>query len=417
MQSAFLRRIHIEIDRMSNGFNSRLEIDRYLIEQGFNPAEIDAAWRERYEEQIKLERPPTLWQRLQASWRRFVTRRNIVVAALLIGAWVLFFNPFNAKKYTKLEVPDEKSRLNYVAFSPNGRFMSAVDQFGQIFMWQMPERKLVNTYYAKTAGYYSNYSKLFWSDDSQLIMSVSGYDIQVWRVEDGSRIFNTKASAGTVQAALSPDGSLVALQDSPNNRTFEIALTEIATGKISKRVSLNWNKDKQIQDVKFTPDGKFLTAHNLQSIWFYNLETGEEFLLETTKSSYDSINDFTFSSDGKHVVASRQNGGLAVWDWTNRELVSNSAYYSRSAPTEPAFSPGGGYIAILGRNYARGSATDNWVQIYSFGNYRLVGQSESIKEGAINKINFSPDGQTVAAAVNGSIYLWNFRDLVKVGKK
>jgi dipeptidyl aminopeptidase/acylaminoacyl peptidase len=417
MQSSYLRRIHIEIDRMSNGFNSRLDIDRYLIEQGFNPAEIDAAWRERYEEQIQSEKPPTFGQKLLGVLQRVVTRRNIVVAALLIGAWVLFFNPFNSKKYAKLDVPDEKARLNYVAFSPNGKLLSAVDQFGQIFIWQMPERKLINTYYAKTAGYYTNYSKLFWSDDSQLIMSASGYDIQVWRLEDGSRIYSTKSNAGTVQAALSPDGSLIAMQDTPTNRAFEISLTEIGTGKISKRISLRWNTDKQIQDLKFTPDGKFLVAHNLRTIWFYNLENGEEFLLETTKSSYDTIEDFAFSPDGKYVVASRQNGGLAVWDWRNRDMLSNSSYYSRSAPTEPTFSPDGAYIALLGRTYARGSATDNWIQLYSFKNYRIVGQSESVRDGAINKINFSPDGQTVVAVVNGSVYLWNIRDLVKPDKK
>ena len=118
--------------------------------------------------------------------------------------------------------------------------------------------------------------------------------------------------------ALSVDGGLVAVFDG----TSRLGVYDAKTGSL--RTRLRWRKlqdrqgePMQIGGMAFFADGKTLAVGSIDSIRFYDLETGREWGILPS----EWVRQLAISADGKTLAAAlRYRQGVRVWE--TAELVA-----------------------------------------------------------------------------------------------
>ena len=126
------------------------------------------------------------------------------------------------------------------------------------------------------------------------------------------RIDSKKENEWPVEAAVSPDGKLLAIRIA-----YRVDLWEIKTGRHVGEIAKQWNKSGPI----FSPDGKYIvTGGEAGGISFWNVETGK--LAHTlTVPAEEHATSLTFSPDGKILASGGSDHAIRLWDLASgREL-------------------------------------------------------------------------------------------------
>ena len=137
----------------------------------------------------------------------------------------------------------------------------------------------------------------------------------------------------------------------------------------------------------------------------------------TTTSSGQDYTDVDYSSDGKLVVSSSENGFIRIWNATSY-VNTRSVSTSGVEVTSVSFSPDGQYVAA--------GLDDDTMQIYYSSNLTSVHGSISVDVGSgdyVYDVEFSPDSTLVAVSIgrsgnsgtNGQVFLIKVSDGQKLG--
>jgi WD40 repeat protein len=395
-----------EIERLSNGFNSRHQIDQYLIEQGHNAADIDAAWQSL--QPAKATKPKAF------SVIEFVTKPLIMlVITVALGLIVLGVSLFRSDITI---VAPQSAILEDTVFSPNGKFISSINTRGQLFIWQIPERNLVRTYTIRNDDYYQ-IGRIFWSADSRMVMATRGNTAQVFRMEDNIEIYTMLDWKGNASPAFSPNGELVVYNSTPN----QLTLINIASGKEIKNIIGNWSNNYTVENLTFSPDSKFVFVELSDTIWIWDTENDQNFYLQKDLNRY-MINGYNFSPDGKYFVLSMQyilnkkedQPKIQLWDWRNKLLLreTNGGYQGTFTPIFTADNESLLFGARV-PSQKRGGLDNETARLLRVNDFKFAASNIELQNRYIQDVDFSPDGKTLVLTLDNKLVLRNTADLLK----
>jgi serine/threonine-protein kinase len=208
-----------------------------------------------------------------------------------------------------------------VAFSPDGKVLTAEDTGGVVYLWDPVSRQLTYTI-GKSEDPYTY--DLAISPDSQTLATLqnSGARNQVylWNIATNRSfvIVNNPSDSPVSSVAFSPDGKTIAIGDL-NGKTD---LLDIATQKLLATFADAGSSG--VSTVAFSPDGQMLAAGDYNGkTYLWKLRTGTLVgaLVNPggtpapvfTGKYRDAVTDLAFSPDGKTLVTSGTNGSAYLW--------------------------------------------------------------------------------------------------------
>ena len=215
--------------------------------------------------------------------------------------------------------------------------------------------------------------------------------------------FLDKPLAGRATAlAFAPDGSTLAVADSPGGAPGQVHLWKVG----DEKPFASWTAHSDsILDLKISASGKLLatgSADKLARVW--NLATQKEVAKLEGHTSY--VQAVAFGKDDAELATGGADKEIKVWDIAGQE--KKSAFSGRAAAvTALHWTPGGQILLAVGEDGSATSITDikrhNGEQSSSPGTERkLAGVGE-----VLYAVTATADGKTVfGGSHDGCVYVW-----------
>jgi WD40 repeat protein len=162
--------------------------------------------------------------------------------------------------------------------------------------------------------------------------------------------------------------------------------------------------DYGIENVAFSPDGRFLVASDIRnSVQIWDTETGE--LLNELP---DAGSILAFGPWGSLATAWGGGGEIVIWDITTGERKSSLAGHSENI-FSLAFSPNGQTLAS--------ASNDHTIKLWNVYSGELLAAPLVGHSNSVNAVAFSLDGQTlVSGGDDHSVILWNLDGIPRLGQ-
>ena len=240
-----------------------------------------------------------------------------------------------------------------IAFSPDGQWLAAGDDAGNVELW--------NTATQQAPIMLSGHRQQVWAlafsrDGKELLSGDRSGAVRIWSIatgaleasvdagtspiwsisvspdgrqfatasEDGLRLWDLKTralqqeilhgAARITRAAWSPDGSRIAIASTD----ARVRLWDVKAGRIEREIVVDRDV---VWSVAFSPDGKHLaTASGDETVTLWEIATGAKIATMTGHSG--GATDVAFSGDGASLAVTDRTGRLHFWDaLTGRRLI------------------------------------------------------------------------------------------------
>jgi WD40 repeat protein len=231
------------------------------------------------------------------------------------------------------------------------------------------------------------------SPDWQIVALASANQIRLRRLSDGSMLRILQGQAGSEgPLAFTPDGSLlVSMAFPPGDEVYTgaVELWRVTDGTLVK----TW--DSGGSRLAVSPDGTLLATWYAQAgarLW--SIPDGE---LVHSLEVYESGVWVAFSPDGETLACVGMDGVIHLWrvaDWTQMQEMG-------SGVQEVLYSPDGTLLVSL--------AYDGTIEVWSVAEGRALHAFGSGSGYSGTPLAFSPDGETLASAVQG-VQFWQVAD-------
>lgn len=278
--------------------------------------------------------------------------------------------------------------------SPDGTLLADATLGGEIQLLNARDGSLVKKLTGGTGEFYN----LAFSKDGMLLAGGgSRNSAWVWDVSSGTLLTSIPDLENIVTGvAFSPDNRLIAA--SLGNL---VKVWRIDDGSLVYQLESDhyW-----ITCVLFTNDGQFLLSGDEdKTIKFWDMQDGS---LSRTLTGGAEINDIRFSADEKRLASGLWDGSIEIWDVTggfilqklsppNLETASTSSASNRSI----AFSADG-------RMIASGPVDDHLVYVWDVDSGQLLRKLEGHRAG-VDNLGFTPDGRWLfSGSYDGTLMWW-----------
>lgn len=295
---------------------------------------------------------------------------------------------------------DHAGSVLALAFSPDGKWFATGSADHTVIIWDATLLKKVTV----LTAHLQPVMGLAFSSDGKFLGSASDesemgrtifWEVGTWRPvrevkfrNDWKDLFIEPKTHQLLKAfAISPDWSEMIDIEIEGNVVFQSLLTQT----IVKKVSAHHDTGRT---AAYSPDGRYL-ATGADQVVLWDARTRARL----DRLEYSSgVWDVAFTPDGQWLVSAHGDGGILIWDLTNRECVGNLNEHS-SLVRRIVFSPDGQWLASGG--------FDRSLMIWNV-NQQTRQAVFLVPSGAINDIAFSQDGRLVATADQaGDVSLWD----------
>lgn len=281
--------------------------------------------------------------------------------------------------------PLSRPRVNFVAYSPDGKLASA--QGKELRIWDATSWTLIATFRSETAQARS----LAYSPDGKFI-AVGSADktARLWEVDSGQERFVLKGHADIVQAvAFSPDGK--SLATASQDKT--ILLWDVTTGR---QLATLEGHEGGVHGIAFSPDGRLLASASLDtSIRLWDIATGREVI--ALRGHTSEAFEVAFSPDGSLLASASADSAIIFWDVATHRKLSTLKGHAGIIHAL-AFSPDGRRLASGGDDLA--------LRLWDVASGQELAAFRR-HVAPISSLGFSPDGKTlVSAGFDGRLLAW-----------
>lgn len=163
-------------------------------------------------------------------------------------------------------------------------------------------------------------------------------------------------------------------------------------------------------DIALSPDGAYFVVGTRVGLWWYDVSSMSLIALWETERGMISAVDF--SPDGKWIATANWDGVIKMLDVQSGECIAQMKSSEKRNYKYITFSPDSKWIATA----------DQWgiIEVLDVQNSLCVAQMDrgphEKQSNDVYQLEFSPDGQYVAARVKGQVYIWDSRSGVPVAK-
>ena len=318
----------------------------------------------------------------------------------------------NPSGYSKAFGPPQAGSLSSLAFSPDGRMLSAGasgDQktgpqaAGTTYLWNVASGDQVQTF-SPGGG-----AEAF-SPDGTMLAAAGGPDntsTYLWRVNPKHRIdVLSDQRVAVVAVAFSANGKKLAVNGADG--TVHVWTIPPARGATPAAVSPETaNSDA----VAFSPTGQTLAmGGNDGQAYLWNAITGSIRTVPIPGSS--PITAVAFSPDGRSLAAGDSGGVTDIWDLATHRSIALTDPDS-SGVNSVAFSPNGKWLAAgdaNGQTYLWHLPARKLAEKLANPKVGATGTGDADSGTEVLSVAFDPDGTTLATTdTNGHAYLWKVR--------
>lgn len=271
---------------------------------------------------------------------------------------------------------ERSSRVNAVAFQPDGRLIATGADDKAIKLWDPATGKETRT----LMGHMGEVLALAFSPDGKRLVS-AGEDklIKVWDLELGKEALTWKGHDERVCAlAYDPRGRwLVSGSDDGTAKVWNAA-----TGKLMTQLR---GHGFYVTSVAISPDGNRIATGSLdKTVKVWDAASGTEW--KTLVGHASGINAVAFSQDGTRLASASDDNTIKVWDPSSGQELDTLKGAGRPV-TSLAFSPGGARLASGCENHS--------MVLWNSSKTRFRGSFPGHK-GPVLCLGSSPNGRLVA---------------------
>ncbi len=286
-----------------------------------------------------------------------------------------------------------------IAFSRNGDALLAIENGTEIFLWDVSTghdvRVMRKPYFKGGADY------IAFSPDGRTAVSGGTDGIVLWDIIEGrmlhvfedSRPLPTKTSGPCV--AFSPGGRFILSGDSEESLVlWNVEDYSRERIFVNDHCEQSNGSETNICCISFSRDGRLaLTAGKRLVVW--DVETGSKNRIFTGHKK--EIINASITDDQQHVVSGGFDQTLKKWSLdTGKEI---SSLRVDQYPTSISFSPDGRY-GLTGETRGELKVWDMKKGVFLFA-------LNARRDKGVLSIAVSPDGNKVAAGLNGKMKLWD----------
>jgi WD40 repeat protein len=290
------------------------------------------------------------------------------------------------------------TRLECVAFSPDGKELASLGDEESIRIWEAATGRPL-----REIAIGSDRAECFvFSPDGNTIATGSyrGTILLLDAKTGGDQRDLLGHKRGVRALAFSPDGKILASAGSDKT----IRLWEPGT---ASQIRILTGHQDAVNSVAFSPDGKALASGGWdRTVRLWDVATGKEvrtFQGCKGQSKESAVNCVVFSPDGKRLAAGSQGeefgeGTVVFWDVaTGKELPPLRGYTKERHVFSIAFSPDGRHLAVGGFD----TSLCLW-------DPHTGKQVHELGPNCVTSVRFSPKGETLASGdLSGNIRLWD----------
>lgn len=334
--------------------------------------------------------------------------------------------------------------IRSVAFSPDGKTLLSADGDDHTFrLWSTASGAELTDFVGSTAALSVAFNR------NGKTMASGGADgtIKLWDAATGRELANLGNGGQDVEVAFSPDGTILA------SGAKDIKLWDVATGRELR--TLEGSDSERVNSIAFSPDGRILASggydrqgrsvfHRRPVLRLWDLATKDRYKsLEAHGSPLESV---AVSPDGTLLASGGDDKSIKIWNLTNRNALRTltvhnqavlSVAFSTDATTLASGSEDGtiklwdvatGRLRTFGGGdalpscciitvSADGSIVASTSQVYTPSNPDSLVRLWDVRSGQelpslhgpipFRSIALTPDGETLAAADERGITLWN----------
>lgn len=292
----------------------------------------------------------------------------------------------------------------HVAFSPDGKTLAYggdVTEENRVHIWDLAAGKERRP----PGALPERIEVIAFSTDGKSLLTAGGKDepIRFWEAATGEEVRQIKGPKRFSQAAVSPNGRMLAAENE------HLQLWDLATGK---EINLHGRLPEEIKEMAISPDGRLLAVSGDREIRLWDATTAKE-LRSWGKFRFDPIHT-TFSANGKILVAciaDKDGSSFTLWDTTTgkpiRRLRQLDLLRTMAAPV--AVSPDSRLMAVVERKYEETGAflLDARIVLWDTAADKAIRELRAEKSEGM-RLAFSPDGRSLAVAYQQEdiIRLW-----------
>jgi WD40 repeat protein/tRNA A-37 threonylcarbamoyl transferase component Bud32 len=256
---------------------------------------------------------------------------------------------------------------------------------------------------AYVGSYYASPQFALTPDDRSLI-TASEDELARWDLRSRKKTRTWRIETGRVHAlAVSPDGLTAAVGIKQGVQLVDLRSGAVRTASGDLAGSPNW--------VLFSPDGKMVVSTNRdKTVTRWGVKSATP--LETLRGHSNFVQQPVFSPDGETLYTVSHDGTAIAWDLTGDRRLGRPFTFTHDRTFSTTgydghpgrFSPDGRLIAV--------GLKQRGIQLWDARDLTPVGAPLLGTDGEVKSLDFSPDGQTLAAATAAnegccSLTLWD----------
>ena len=246
-------------------------------------------------------------------------------------AELILLDGFTGEVLNTFEIPENPGLVNAFAFSGDGTRIAAGTRLGQIYLWNVDDRKLIRSIdnaHQNNGGKTTVINSLSFSDDSLLLVSAAIIDsnseiakANLWNAETGEFDSTIQLNSSVIHASFRPNHRQILL------RTRErLGLWDTESKTILSSIDL----DFQSSSVAFDSSGELITVPDSSGVSFFEIAKfpmrGEQIIfLESVSARGKSLLSSAFHPNKRNAITFGSNGIVHAIDLSANRAVKKLA--------------------------------------------------------------------------------------------
>jgi hypothetical protein len=319
----------------------------------------------------------------------------------------------NSQTKPRATFASENGDAESIAFSHDGKFLTAGYENGQVVLWEIATGKQARSFETDP-----DVRSIAFSPDGKLMAAGTGSlystepgSVQIWDTGTWQEYRKIPAVKGPVaKVRFAPDGKSLITTGGPCDKSSEVMIWNLATKAVTHIPELEHHKH-HLLSLAISPDSQVIVTDCTHPTFVpWDLAQGK-YVLDKYPMLKPYPASVAFSPDGKLLAVGgaqrwdkvREPGELKIYDvpgWDKKEWIEHKPGIvgTFGGQLSVSFSPDGKLLA--------GGGLDHCVRIWKVATGQeistLVGHDSTIFD-----VAFSPDGQSIAASgEDGSVKLW-----------